>query len=353
NTLAFANMTNQEKQFPLIRVFGTLGWIAAGTLVSKGLGADKLPLQFQVTGVASILLGLYSFSLPHTPPPAKGKKVDFAGMIGLDALVLLKSPAFAVFIISSFLVCIPLAAYYAFAPVFADAVEFKDPGFIMSFGQWAEVVFMLAMPLFFARLGVKWMLFVGMLAWVLRYALFAMGAPNDVRWMVFLGILLHGICYDFFFVTGQIYVDKRAPSDIRGQAQGFLVFMTLGLGLFIGAMISGAIVDSYTPAEAKSLQKQVGSHQAELFQLGKQLERESDETARKAIETKFKEVEALKLEKSHKANRMLEWQAIWWYPAIGAAVIMVLFALLFKDDSQAAELSEGDVARAAAAEEMP
>jgi hypothetical protein len=148
-------------------------------------------------------------------------------------------------------------------------------------------------------------------------------------------------------------VDKRAPSDIRGQAQGFLVFMTLGLGLFIGAKISGAIVASYTPAEAKSLQTQVGSHQAELFQLGKQLERESDETARKAIETRFKDVEALKLEKSHKANRMLEWQTIWWYPAIGAAVIMVLFALLFKDDSQASELSEGDVARAAAAEEMP
>ena len=164
NTLAFSNMTNQEKQFPLIRVFGTIGWIVAGVLVSKFLGADTTALPLQIGGGAAILMGLYSFTLPHTPPPAAGKSVTAREIIGLDALSQLSSSSFWVFLISSFLVCIPLSAYYAFAPVFVAESYVSDPAFQMSFGQVSEVLFMAIMPLCFARLGVKWMLFVGMRA---------------------------------------------------------------------------------------------------------------------------------------------------------------------------------------------
>ncbi len=281
NTLAFHNMTDNEKQFPLIRVFGTIGWIVAGILVSKILKADVTAVPLQVAGAAGVVMGIYSFSLPHTPPPSAGKAVSIRDILGLDALVLLKNPSFLIFIVCSFLVCIPLSAYYAFAPVFVGDVGFEDPGFIMSFGQMSEVLFMLVMPFFFRRLGVKWMLIVGVFAWVLRYGLFSAGAVDQVTWMILIGILLHGICYDFFFVTGQIYVDKKADIAIRGQAQGFLVLITLGLGMFIGAQVAG--------------------------QLGASILTETGEAA------------------------LSQWKTFWAIPAVGAAVIMVIFAILFND----------------------
>lgn len=282
NTLAFHNITNQEKQFPLLRVFGTIGWIVAGVFVSLGLSAETTAVPFYVAGIAGVTMGLYSFSLPHTPPPAAGKgKMTIREIVGLDALAQLSSRPFNVFIISSFLICIPLATYYNFAPIFANDMELTNVAFKMSFGQMSEVLFMLAMPFFFRRLGVKWMLLVGMGAWVLRYALFAMAAPAGVVWMIMFGIVLHGICYDFFFVTGQIYVDKKATPEIRGQAQGFLVFVTLGLGMLIGAQVSGWL-NNYFKAGNEVL------------------------TA-------------------------TAWQSFWWAPAIFAVVIMVGFALLFKD----------------------
>ena len=247
NTLAFHNMTNPVKQFPIIRVFGTLGWIAAGILVSKYFKADKLPLQFQIAGISSVLLGIYCFTLPHTPPQSAGKKVTIRDLLCLDAFALLKDRSFLIFMICSFLVCIPLSAYYSFAAVFADAMFVPEPAFWMTFGQWSEVFFMILMPFFFVRFGVKWMLAIGMAAWVLRYGLFSGASSGGVFWMIMGGIVLHGICYDFFFVTGQIYVDKKAPKAIRGQAQGFLVMMTLGLGLLIGADISARIVGKYSP----------------------------------------------------------------------------------------------------------
>lgn len=264
NSLAFHNIENQEKQFPLIRVFGTIGWIVAGLFIGFVLGQfsgdelpDRTPLPLYTTAIASLILGAYSFTLPHTPPPAAGEKVSLRSIVGIDAFRQLGSRAFYIFIACSILICIPLAAYYNFAPIFvANAVYdqgasnavvglLPNPSSLMTLGQMSEAAFMLLMPLLFARFGVKWMLAIGMAAWILRYLLFAIGAPDAIFWMVVTGILLHGICYDFFFVTGQIYVDKKSTPAVRGQAQGFLVLVTYGIGMFIGAQIAGALFNAF------------------------------------------------------------------------------------------------------------
>ncbi len=234
NAIAFAHMSNQERQFPLVRVFGTVGWIVAGLMISF-MGVDKKVTPFLLAGGASLIMGLFSLFLPHTPPPAKGKKATIGEILGSDALSLFRSPSFVIFAVASFLICIPLAAYYSFAGRLVSDLA-KPVGSTMSIGQAAEVIFMLLMPLFFARLGVKWMLALGMFSWVARYALFAAAAPHAIFWMIILGIALHGMCYDFFFVTGFIYTDKKATKQIRGQAQGLLVLITQGLGLGIGAV---------------------------------------------------------------------------------------------------------------------
>jgi nucleoside transporter len=247
NSLAFHHIRDQEKEFPLIRVFGTVGWIAANVVVSAVLEADATPIPLYAAGIASLAMGLYSFTLPHTPPPAAGTKPTVRSILGLDALSRLNSRPFAVFIASSLLICIPLSAYYAYAPVFVASAGLPNPAFQMSFGQMSEVLFMVAMPFFFLRLGVKWMLVVGMAAWVLRYGLFALAAPSGNMPLILSGILLHGICYDFFFVTGQIYVDKKSSEDIRGQAQGFLVLVTYGVGMLLGAQISGWVFNAIVP----------------------------------------------------------------------------------------------------------
>ncbi|MCA9028417.1 MAG: nucleoside permease [Planctomycetaceae bacterium] len=285
NTLAFHNIVDQEKEFPIIRVFGTIGWIVANLVVSQLLSADTKQTQFFVAGGSGILLGLYSFSLPHTPPPAKGTKVSIGSVLGLDAFVLMGRLSFAVFMISSFLICIPLAAYYAFAPIFVGDSGFEKIASTMSLGQMSEIFFMLIMPLCFRKLGVKWMLLIGMAAWVARYGLFAAAAPSSVTWMILIGIALHGICYDFFFVTGQIYVDKAAGPKIRGQAQGLLVLVTQGVGMLIGAQVSGRLSNAMITGEGPA-----------------------------------------KLE---------QWQQFWIVPCIAAGVIMVLFALLFHEKNGA------------------
>lgn len=280
NTLAFHNIKDQERDFPLIRVFGTIGWIVANWVVSKWLGADEKAIQFYVTGIAGVTLAVYSLTLPHTPPPAAGKTVSFREILGVDALPLLREWPYVVFIIGSFLICIPLAAYYAFGPIFATKIGFENVAFAMSFGQISEIFFMLLMPLFFRKLGVKKMLLVGMLAWVVRYGLFSAADENNIKWMVLLGILLHGICYDFFFVTGFIYTDKKCSPEIRGQAQGLLVLVTQGLGLGIGAQVVGRLVNHYTSATKPPV---------------------------------------------------TDWGSFWAVPAIMAAVVMLLFAILFND----------------------
>lgn len=294
NTLAMHTMTNPEKQFPLIRVFGTIGWIA-GNMILDVLGWSTSINMLYLAAGSGVVLGLYSFTLPHTPPPSAGKAVSARQILGLDALVLLKRPSYLAFMVSSFLICIPLAFYYQLAFRTVDQAGFAAPASVMSLGQWSEIFFMLVMPLFFARLGVKWMLFVGMLAWVTRYALFALGAPEpSVGWMVLVGVVLHGICYDFFFVTGQIYTDKVAPNAIRGQAQGMLVLFTLGIGMLIGAQVAGKVDTLNTPpetawlnAEAAAAGKAVADTKEELDKLLKDAPAEKSKAY-----TDFREQEA-------------------------------------------------------------
>lgn len=359
NTLALHNMTDAEKQFPWIRVWGTIGWIAAGVCIGM-LGWDADIKMFYVAGFAALLMGLYSFTLPHTPPPSAGKQVSVRELIGLDALVLLKNPSYATFMFSSFLICIPLAFYYQMAGKFADSAGLASPAFKMTFGQMSEIFFMLVMPFFFARLGVKWMLFVGMLAWVIRYGLFALGADDRIAWMVLTGIILHGICYDFFFVTGQIYTDKVAPPSIRGQAQGMLVLFTIGLGMFIGAQVAGRVENYYTLdkssdkadlAKAKELQEQIKAieetkmkpvqdkiedlmglkgkapHERFLIQLSGGSGKNADEIA--ALN---QEVAKFRDERSKLVIQLVKWRQVWTFPAIFAGVIMVIFVLVFRDN---------------------
>lgn len=250
NAVAFNSVKDADTQFPIIRVFGTIGWIAAGYAISKIFFAGESAQQYQVTGGAGVLLGLYSFTLPNTPPAGKGEPFSFRKLLGVDAFVLFRDSSFTIFLICSTLLCLPLSLYYAYAAEYASQIGMTDVTFKMSFGQMSEVAFMVAMPLFFRVLGVKWMLLVGMLAWVVRYGLFAAAFSDETVWMVLVGILLHGICYDFFFVTGQLYVDKKAPPEIRSQAQGLLVLAIYGVGFTVGSWLSGPLSEAFPgPAE--------------------------------------------------------------------------------------------------------
>lgn len=338
NSLALHSISDPEKEFPLIRVFGTIGWIVAGITLSM-LNLSGNIAMFYLAGSAALLLGVYSFTLPHTPPPAKGEKITARQVLGLDALVLLKRPSYLAFIISSFLICIPLAFYYQLAERTVTQTGLANSAFIMTFGQMSEIFFMLVMPLFFARLGVKWMLFVGMLAWVARYVLFAVGAPNEVMWMVILGVVLHGICYDFFFVTGQIYTDKAAPKAIRSQAQGMLVLFTLGLGMFIGAKVAGRVEAYYTPKEFETLNLQAQETLGKIDELDIQLAKASPEEAA-SLQTQIDALVKQKNSKNVEALKTLNWQMIWGIPAVLAAIIMIIFAIVFYDDPSGATAEE-------------
>ena len=228
NSLSFRQMRDPGREFPPVRVLGTIGWIVAGLVVGT-LGVEATGRPMQLAAAGSIALAVFCLLLPHTPPQTTGR-VRVREVLGLDALQLMKDRSFAVFVIGSFLVCIPLQFYYAFANPFLNAIGVTNAAGKMTMGQMSEMVFMLLMPWFFQRLGVKQMLLVGMAAWVARYILFAYGNNDALVWMLYLGILLHGICYDFFFVTGQIYVDQKAPPHVRAAAQGFITFVTYGVG---------------------------------------------------------------------------------------------------------------------------
>jgi nucleoside transporter len=274
NSISFHQMKDPGREFPAIRVLGTIGWIAAGLLIG-GLGLEASATPLQLAAASSIVLGVFCLALPHTPPQ-KQSRARLADILGLDALKLLGERSFAIFVIGSFLICIPLQFYYAFANLFLNELHVTNAAGTMTLGQMSEIFFMLVMPWFFRRLGVKYMLLVGMAAWTARYVLFAYGNSSDLVWMLYAGILLHGICYDFFFVTGQIYVDRRAPADLRAAAQGLIAFVTLGVGMFIGSYVSGRVVDAFAgPA-------------------------------------------------GH------DWQSIWLVPAAGAAVVLLLFAFFFR-----------------------
>lgn len=289
NSLSFHNINDQEKEFPVIRTFGTVGWIVAGLTISFILGyfvstqvpAEQTAVPVYLAAGSSILLGLYSFTLPKTPPQAKGEKNTWRQIVGVDALKKLWSPAFGIFLVSSILISIPLAAYYNFTQVFLSNSGFENIAATQTIGQMSEFFFMLLMPFFFVRLGVKKMLALGMLAWAIRYFLFSLGAVDSVTWMILLGIGLHGICYDFFFVTGQIYVDKKADKKIKGQAQGLIVLATYGIGMLVGTQVAGFIFNIYLGDAAQ-----------------------------------------LTLER---------WQAFWRIPALFALVVMIFFFIFFRD----------------------
>jgi nucleoside transporter len=278
NSLSFHHMSDPTASFPGVRVLGTIGWIVAGYVLTL-LGFGTSAGMFKLAAGISVVLGVYCFTLPHTPPAKKEGALRIRDVLGLDALALMRDRSFAIFVLGSFLVSIPLQFYYAFTAAFLTEVGMTAVESKMPFGQWSEIFFLLVMPMFFARLGVKKMLMIGMLAWATRYLLFAWGDTGPMVWMLYTGIVLHGICYDFFFVTGQIYVDQRAPAAIRGAAQGFIAFATLGVGMFIGSWLSGVIVDAHPLAGPVP----------------------------------------------H------DWATIWLYPAGMAAVVLVLFAALFSE----------------------
>ena len=229
NAIAFRHTPEAGKQFPRIRVLGTIGWIAAGIAISV-TNIELGPYPMIIAAVLSILMGIYSFTLPDTPPKAVNVKITVKDILGIDALKLMKNRSFAVLIISTLLISLPFAMYHQFANMSMNESGLTDVAGIMTLGQASEVVFMILMPFFFIRLGIKRMALVGMFAWALRYFLFAFGNNAELVSFFYIGIILHGICFDFFYVTAQIYVGKKAPSDLRASLQGFLTFITYGVG---------------------------------------------------------------------------------------------------------------------------
>ena len=322
NAIAFSNLPRDV--FPKVRVWGTVGWIAAG-LVAGFLGWSDSVNLFWMAGGSAVLLGVFCFLLPRTPPPAAGQDLNLRSLLMVDAFAMLKRVPFLVFIVCSTLICIPLAYYYSNTSGFLANMGFEQAVSAMTIGQMSEIFFMLLIPFFFRKLGVKIMILIGMGAWVARYLLFAFGATEQVTWMLFLGIALHGICYDFFFVTGFMYTDRVAPKAVRGQAQSMLVFFTQGVGMFVGfkvadaklapvKAISGELGDSFAAARGK-VELSFGDKLSQMFSVS--MPEGVDEGLL--------------------SNASGLWQAYWMFPAIMAGVIGVVFLVAFWDKPAATE----------------
>ncbi|MDT0553583.1 nucleoside permease [Urechidicola vernalis] len=276
NSVAFNQMKDPSKEFPFIRVFGTIGWILAGWIISlvfkwdasESIQKGLLSNTFLMVAIASLVLGIFSFTLPKTPPKiTKGEKVTITEMLGLDALKLLKDKNYFIFFISSVLICIPLAFYYQNISLFLTESAVEDSTFWASMGQLSEVLFMLLLPFFFKRYGFKKTILVGMLAWTVRYLLFAYGNSGDLFFTIVIGIALHGICYDFFFVSGQIYTDSKAGEKIKSAAQGLITLATYGVGMLIGFWVAGKIGDHFLIENGAHIWKNIWLFPA-LFALG-------------------------------------------------------------------------------------
>ncbi|MGB5236774.1 MAG: nucleoside permease [Flavobacteriaceae bacterium] len=288
NSVSFNQMDNPAQQFAKVRVFGTIGWIVSGLVISyffmwdseANVSQGVLKNTFLMSGIASLLLGIFSFTLPNTPPlSSKGNKVSISNILGLDALKLLKDRNFLLFFIASVLICIPLAFYYQHAGQFLGEIGVSNPIGKMTIGQASEVIFMLLLPWFFTKFGFKKTILFGMLAWTLRYFLFAHGNADDMVFMILIGIALHGICYDFFFVSGQIYTDTKAGMKYKSSAQGLITLATYGLGMLIGFWIAGQVTDMYALGENEH-----------------------------------------------------NWYSVWRVPSIFALVVTLVFAVLFKNE---------------------
>ncbi|WP_251977281.1 nucleoside permease [Salinicola avicenniae] len=286
NSVAFRQMRDPGAEFGRIRVWGTLGWIVAGLAISYVFSWDSaaaiengaLRETFLMCALASLVLGLYSFTLPSTPPKAREQGGASLGqLLGTDALALLKDRNYAIFFVASILICIPLAFYYQNANPFLAQIGVDNPTGKMTLGQISEVLFMLLLPLFIRRFGIKRTLLLGMLAWAVRYTLFAFGTAEDGLWMLLLGIALHGICYDFFFVSGQIYTDAQAGERFQSSAQGMITLATYGVGMLIGFQVAGLITDHHVLAQGH------------------------------------------------------DWTAIWLFPALFALAVMLLFLVCFRE----------------------
>ena len=289
NSVSFNQMKDPAKEFSFVRVFGTIGWIVAGLIISYYFQWDSaaaraegsLKNTFLMVAIASAVLGLFSFSLPKTPPKVdRNEKVSVSDILGLDALKLLKNKNFLIFFIASILICIPLAFYYQYTNPFLAEIGIDDPTGKMTIGQASEVLFMLLLPFFFKRFGFKKTILAGMLAWTVRYVLFAYGDAGELAFMLLIGIALHGICYDFFFVSGQIYTDSKAGEKHKSAAQGLITLATYGVGMMIGFWIAGKIADEFTRPDATHV-----------------------------------------------------WETIWLYPAGFALAVLILFAILFKNEA--------------------
>jgi nucleoside transporter len=279
NSVSFRQMTNPEKQFPAVRVLGTIGWIVAGLIIGwlSWEQQQQLTLTFRMAAAASLVLGVFSFLLPATPPTRRGEKATVRDILGLDALALLKDRSYLVFFLSAIAICIPLAFYYNFTNLFLNEIGVQSAAAVQSLGQVSEVLFLLALPFLLVRLGVKFTLAIGMGAWALRYVFFALGDTGSMYWLLIIGLLLHGICYDFFFVAGQIYTDKYAGERFRSSAQGLITLATYGVGILIGSLVAGPIVDRFATTDGHT------------------------------------------------------WAQIWFVPAGIALVVLILFLILFKD----------------------
>ncbi len=279
NSISFTQMKDAGKEFPAIRVFGTIGWIVAGLLIGF-MGIESAALTFRVAAISSLILGIFSFFLPDTPPNNNNSN-KLSAILDLNALVLFKNRSFLVFFISSIAICIPLSFYYSFTNAFLNDIGMQNAAGKMTIGQASEFFFMLLIPFLFRRLGVKKMLMIGIGAWIVRYLFFAFGNMGSNMWMLYLGIALHGICYDFFFVTGQIYTDNKAGESMKSAAQGIITLGTYGLGMLIGSYVSGFLTQRY----ATTINGVVS----------------------------------------------YQWQLVWLMPAIIAGVVLVAFTILFKD----------------------
>ncbi len=245
NSLTLRQIKDASSEFPLIRVFATLGWIAIGQTIGR-LGIETSSMPFLLAAGAAVVMSLYSLTLPHTPPGDKGKAVTVRNVLGLDALVMFKNPPYRVFTIASILACIPLTFYFSFTNAYLNDLGVKNAAGKMTWGQISEVGAMLAMPWIYRRFSLKAILLIGLFAWSVRYMLLAYGNADAGMWMFYVAILFHGVCFDFFFMTGQLYTDQEAPANLRGTAQGLLAFLTYGVGMFIGAELSGVAVDFFT-----------------------------------------------------------------------------------------------------------